>query len=353
VSFERGEKYSLPIFCEITIRGERNDGTEDTVFEKMDSWDLVDEGVEIIKYKPAQIDAEVAVYTITDKQMLIGLLADIESGKIEQGDVAPASREGEEDTTVTIAQFVYNNVSYLYSTNELSVDDMKAFLDTLAPSPDTKDNNASVKVEGEYVELPSAKASMTEAKFSSIDEIEKVIGVDILESPDAYTGTKGMYQYYPGVKDGKLFSATIMNGAYAIGDLKNFRAEVDMDDLSSDPETSFERGNKYHSALCFEITIRGERDDGTDSTEYESDNWDLPEGVEIIKYKPAQIDAEVALYTLMMGEYMNGMDGWEGFVGVEPMAIAQFAYNNTSYIYMARVSIDDMKAFLDTLALGK
>jgi hypothetical protein len=132
VSFERGEKYSLPIYCEITIRGERNDGTEETVFEKMNSLDLVDEGVEIIKYKPAQIDAEVAVYTITDKQMLIGLLADIESGKIEQGDVAPASREGEEDTVVTIAQFVYNNVSYFYSTNELSIDDMKAFLDTLA-----------------------------------------------------------------------------------------------------------------------------------------------------------------------------------------------------------------------------
>jgi hypothetical protein len=234
--------------------------------------------------------------------------------------------------------------------------------------------NTSWEAGSEYVELPSTKESMTDTWFSSIGDIEKIIGVDILESSDAYTGADRMYEYIPGVEDGKLYSATIMNNAYAIGDLKDFR--VERDKRHDFPRTLYEPGERYQSAINLEFTVRGVREDGTESTDFEKmDHWDLTdEGVELIKYKPAQIDVEVALYTITREQMLKGLladiaDGKEPDVLAEeldtlakgetpegepqqpPVAIAQFVYNDVSYLYSAFMPIDDMKAFLDTLAL--
>jgi hypothetical protein len=209
--------------------------------------------------------------------------------------------------------------------------------------------NASVEMGGAYVELRGAGRNMTPANYSSIDEIEEMLGVDILESPDAYTGAEGLYKYHPAVKDGELYSASITNGVYAVGDLENLRVENDTDDWSSLPTTRFDRGERYASAISCQIAVRGARAEDTEDTEYEQGPWDM-EDVEITTYRPAQIDSEAAIYTILMDMKMDGMDSEDFGGGEEPATFAQFAYGGASYIYIGRVPVDEMKVFLDTLA---
>jgi hypothetical protein len=211
-------------------------------------------------------------------------------------------------------------------------------------------DNGTVKQEGVYVNLNDTSKSRTEAKYDSMDEIEKLIGVDILESPEAYTGTAGLFLYDPGVKEGKLFSATIMDDMYAIGDLKNVRVKNDVKDVSAGIESRYERGEKYNSPIKCEITVRGVRSDGVGATEYESDEFDLPDGIESIMYTLQKINAKAVIFTLMADDSPGfDSDGPGEVLGEEPITIAKFVYENVSYLYMGRVSIETMEIFLDTL----
>jgi len=207
--------------------------------------------------------------------------------------------------------------------------------------------------EGNYISLPTTKQSKTEAKYDTISEIEDMLGVDILESPEAYVGTDGLIDYDPGVKDGALYSATIMNDIYSLGDLKNVQISADKNDYSLVPDISYDFGEKYRSSMRFEITVRGVRPDGTEGTEYEQfdDTEELPDGMELTKYTPAHIGKEVAIITYETDD-SSGMDDGSKILGMEPMTIAQFVYNDISYIYLSRVSVETMQDFLDTLTLN-
>jgi hypothetical protein len=215
-------------------------------------------------------------------------------------------------------------------------------------------DNVSSQQSGNYVTLNN-KASHKAGKYDTIAQVEDMLGVDILESTEAYTGAKNLITYYPSVKNGELYSVGLECDIYSVGDLRNVKVDssTDEDDEGSMrvPSISFDFGEKYSSAVKAEIAVRGIREDGTEATEFESDDFTLPDGVSAITYTPKNIDAEVVIYTMPVDD-ISGMDDMRIVINEYPVTFAHFVYNNVSYIYMARISEDTMKEFLDTLVTG-
>jgi len=203
-----------------------------------------------------------------------------------------------------------------------------------------------------YIELNNTDRSRTEAKYTTIDEIEELLGVDILQSDMAYEGTEGLITYRPVIVEGKLFSADIDDEQYALGDLKNVKIESDPDDISSVADSVFDKGALYSSTMRMAVAVLGnDADPEAVLANLETDD-PIDQGAPMTTHKLLQVDATAEIQTRMTDD-SPGMDSPTtsfGKDGTLPMTVAWFLYNGQSYSFMARVSEDTMKSFLDTLS---
>jgi len=212
------------------------------------------------------------------------------------------------------------------------------------------DGEHEVKMDIEYIDINNTEESRTEKKYTSLDEIEEMLGVDLLQSTEEYTDTEGTIFYDPTVIGDQIYGAGIINSHYSIGDLKNARFETDEDDLSVVPSAWFDTGDKYDSTLACQIVIAGKRPDDEVLSEYENGeyDWEIPKNSKLIEYTPANVNTQAVIYEIQMdGGSFDSLS--HQVAGEADVTVAHLTYEGIEYIYYARISVDTMKEFLDTL----
>lgn len=219
-------------------------------------------------------------------------------------------------------------------------------------------DNGKVKETGNYITLKNTKASRTDAKYTTLSEIEEVLGVNLIQSEKAYEKSKNMISYTPYVDDGQINGAMITDDQYSLGDIKLKRVIGNTRDVSSCPSMKFDLGKKYKSTLMVQITIRADKapSDPYSNKElsYLGEEWELPEGTALEKYALPNIDTTAVIYEIGMDGGLldsdgSGPAGSDNYNEMMPATVAMMEYEGIEYMYTARVSFDTMKDFLDTL----
>lgn len=209
-----------------------------------------------------------------------------------------------------------------------------------------------VDMEGDYLKLnPDAKKEW--CKMDSIDQISKMLGVDILESTEEHKASNGI-SYYPYVsKTGVLNGVMLINHSYVMGDLKSVELKT-YPDATTKSMLTCDSGEKYKSPIGLEITIRSDQKEGVDydnqELAYEGLYLKLEERGDVsnIELKEiANLEIYAVLYTLNdVGPFDTVM---ENTADIESITVAMFMYEGIEYVYMGAVSYETMLAFLYTL----
>jgi hypothetical protein len=243
--------------------------------------------------------------------------------------------------------------------------------------------DSEVVNESEYLKLKNTKVSRADAKYSSLTEVEDVLGIKLLKSKMAYQDAKNLISYTPYVETDKIYGAMLINQQYALGDLNVRRVYDNTDSIEATPQIEFEAGEKYRSALACEIKFRSNNQpsdlENNMELDYLGTKFDLPNDTNIIEYKLKKLDAtalifEQELYNSTIdsqpvlldedGKVMEYLDGYmydedgnaiksfdeKGNELVLPATGAVLVYEGVEYYYYARVSVETMQEFLDTLS---
>lgn len=210
-----------------------------------------------------------------------------------------------------------------------------------------------VKMEGEFHSLkPTARK--TENRYRTMDEIENMLGVNILQSPQAYEGKERLIWYSPYPAEdgsGNLYGAMLMSDLYILGDLQD-TVITDYDDIWTVPDIQFKPGKDYKSAVTCQITIRSDikpdKNYQNHELEYEGSNWDYPEGTESTTYTSKNLNTEVILVHVPMDSGSN--DSIDSSGNEErPSLTAHFIYDGIEYVYFGRVAEKTMKGIIEGL----
>lgn len=214
-----------------------------------------------------------------------------------------------------------------------------------------KNGSQMIELEGGYVEL-SSNAQKTDCKMDSISEVSEMLGIRLLESSGAYE-IKNSITYTPSISEsGAVYGVMLINYGYAMGDLKKVNMET-FEDWSTVSSISYEKGEKYHSPISMQITIRAKQEEETvlDNLELNYGGWDwkIEEGNRFSNthiYTIPKLGIEAILYTTET----DGMSSWQPVDGrITSMTTAIFMYEGIEYIYNGSVSQETMKEFLNTL----
>lgn len=216
-----------------------------------------------------------------------------------------------------------------------------------------KDKESTVvEMQGDYLEI-SPKAKKKECKIDSLSQISKQIGINLLESTEAYE-IKNCISYYPYVSDsGALNGIMLIDHCYAMGDLKNVKMKTSAD-ISEGSSVSYEKGEKYSSPISVQITIRSNQSNQVDydnhELEYAGANWNLTEGDGISGINIREVKG-LGINAVMFTVESSGPIEWysEGVEENETFTTAMFIYEGIEYIYNGSVSQDTMEEFLNTL----
>lgn len=204
----------------------------------------------------------------------------------------------------------------------------------------------------EYLKIHS-DAPKKECKMDSFNEVSEVLGVELLQSKDAYK-EKNCIRYIPYVSDsGNLKGVILKNNYYTLGDIQEPRTIV-FKDLEKDSAISYREGEKYHSPIMMEVAIRAEQDGRMDEEWNDSGgSVDLTEvrgGAVMMQeiYEIESLGVEAFLSENMPGSHAwNKLDGQESDSCTE----AVFAYQGVEYRYVGAVSVETMLEFLEGLEI--
>lgn len=210
-----------------------------------------------------------------------------------------------------------------------------------------------VQMKEEYLTL-SKDAPKENLDMNSIREVNDAIGIDLLDTKEAYQ-YEGCIEYSPKVsKDGELYGIMISDKLYAIGDLKDVKlypkdAEDGLDFLS------YSSGKDYQTPILMQISLRTDKNI---TKEYEDNelgfvsthmNIDLSNNTSDMYdaevYELKNLGVKAVLYTVET----DGPINWGIESGNIPCTNAVFVYKGVEYVYMGGVSHDTMKQFLNTL----
>lgn len=209
-----------------------------------------------------------------------------------------------------------------------------------------------VDMEGDYLKLNS-DAKKEWCKMDSVEQISKMLGVDILESTEEYDASNSI-SYYPYVsKKGSLNGVMLINHSYVMGDLQNVELKT-YSDTTTKSMLICNSGEKYKSPIGMEITIRSDKKEGVDydnhELAYEGLYLKLEEKGDVsnIELKEiANLEIYAVLYTLNdVGPFDTVM---ENSGDIESITVAMFMYEGIEYVYMGAVSYETMLEFLYTL----
>lgn len=215
--------------------------------------------------------------------------------------------------------------------------------------------NADLNLEmNEKKEVKSAPVK--EGKYNSISEIEEILKLDLLSSSKACTEGGYHISYEPiKNKDGEVIAVYISDHIYEIGDLH----DVDIH-TSSETDTnnriSYCKGEKYASPIEMQIAIKLKRNDGKEGnigfSGGESSEFSKEKGYENSETYEMKNIGEKAFITTYGPEESVGLGpvAWNcEDADLSTLTMAIFTHNGIEYSFCGSVSVDTMKAFLDTL----
>ncbi|MBR4162545.1 MAG: hypothetical protein IKR11_03415 [Solobacterium sp.] len=196
--------------------------------------------------------------------------------------------------------------------------------------------------------------------FDTMQEVEEAFDINLLDTRDkSCLRTGKLVRYWPSMiydeeKKKSVFAGMhIQDNAYVIGDLKNFKVK-ESETASIEPEFSFEAGKRFKTPIGVQILIL------TDAELYEKnmpaeykeinvqDPYHMSENESVEVWHIPSIDTD-AMIISMYGENSFGPAMWEESDTSGQMVTAMFSYEGAEYTYYGDVSVDTMKAFLDTL----
>ena len=208
---------------------------------------------------------------------------------------------------------------------------------------------------GEYLHVNS-DAPKKECRMASVLEVSQVLGVDLLQSKDAYEA-KDSILYTPYVSDGGALNGVILkNDFYALGDIRDAEFNVSGDLKTEDGYiyVSYREGEKYHSPIMMEVTIRTDNNEGADDGNHEPDyggrQLKTDEGAiisELYEIENLGVTAQLTVDDTPGPYTWNKLDGYK----INSVADAYFVYQGVEYRYVGAVSKETMEEFLETLEI--
>lgn len=207
---------------------------------------------------------------------------------------------------------------------------------------------------GEYLEI-SPDAPKKECKIDSVDAASEMLGIDLLQSKNAYE-QKNCILYTPYVSgSGALNGAILIDDFYAVGDIKD--AEYSISPKVDTGNAVFYRpGKKYQSPVRMEITIRAGDAEGVDYDNHELDYGGRVEAREendAEKTENYVIQNLGGVNALLCVDETDGISTWGKREGEEisHCVSAYFLYQGVEYRYVGAVSLETMKEFLEGLEI--
>ena len=202
----------------------------------------------------------------------------------------------------------------------------------------------------------NSDAPKKECKMASLDEVSEALGIGLLQSGDAHE-QKNCIRYTPYVSNNGVLNGVILQDTfYALGDIRDPKIEVSKD-TDKDDTISYREGEKYHSPIMMEATIRTDNAKGVDEENFELDysgrSVDLTgkdAGTMIVQetYEIESLGVEAVLSMDVPGSHTwNKLDGEEFYQCVD----AFFTYQGIEYRYVGAVSIETMQEFLEGLEI--
>lgn len=209
---------------------------------------------------------------------------------------------------------------------------------------------------GEYLHVNS-DAPKKECRMASVSEVSQALGVDLLQSKDAYEA-KDSILYTPYVSDsGALNGVILKNDFYALGDIRDaeFNVSGDLKTEGGYISVSYREGENYHSPIMMELTIRTDDNEGVDEENHELDyggrQLEADEGA-IIRSEMYEIE-NLGVTALLTVDDTPGSYSWNKLDGdeINSAVDAYFVYQGVEYRYVGAVSTETMKEFLETLEI--
>lgn len=207
---------------------------------------------------------------------------------------------------------------------------------------------------GVYQEI-NPDAPKKECKMDSMDAVSEALGVDLLQSEDAYEQENGIL-YTPYVSEsGALNGVILMNDFYALGDIQN--AEYSIFPEVETCNTIFYRpGEKYQSPIKMEITVRTDDAEGVDYDNHELDyggRTEVREDNDAEKTENYVIQNLGGVNAMLSVDETDGASTWGKLEGedIRSCVSAYFLYRGVEYRYVGAVSLETMQEFLEGLKI--
>lgn len=210
-----------------------------------------------------------------------------------------------------------------------------------------------VQMKEEYLTL-SKDAPKENLDMNSISQVNDAIGIDLLDTKEAYQ-YEGCIEYSPKIsEDGELYGIMVSDKLYAIGDLKDVKLypKEEEDELDF---LSYSAGENYQTPIMTQISLRTDKNTTKEYKDNELGFVSTHMNINLTNDTSDMYDAEVyelknlgvkaVLYTVET----DGPINWGIESGSIPCTNAVFVYKGVEYVYMGGVSHDTMKQFLNTL----
>lgn len=210
-----------------------------------------------------------------------------------------------------------------------------------------------VQMKEEYLTL-SKDAPKENLDMNRISEVKDAIGIDLLDTKEAYQ-YEDCIEYSPKVsEDGELYGIMVSDKLYAIGDLKDVKLYPKEEEDGLD-FLSYSAGKDYQTPIMAQISLRTDENTTKEYDDNELGFVSTRMNIDLSNDTSDQYDAEVyelknlgvkaVLYTVET----DGPINWGIESGSIPCTNAVFVYKGVEYVYMGGVSHDTMKQFLNTL----
>lgn len=210
-----------------------------------------------------------------------------------------------------------------------------------------------VQMNEEYLTL-SKDAPKKNLNMNSISEVKDAIGIDLLDTKEAYQ-YESCIEYSPKVSEaGELYGIMISDKLYAIGDLKDVKLYPKEEEDGLD-FLSYSSGKDYQTPILMQISLRTDKNTTQEYEDNELGFVSTHMNIDLTNDTSDMYDAEVyeldnlgvkaVLYTVET----DGPINWGVESGSIPCTSAVFVYKGAEYVYMGGVSHDTMKLFLNTL----
>lgn len=208
---------------------------------------------------------------------------------------------------------------------------------------------------GEYLEI-NPDAPKKECKMDSMDAVSEMLGIDLLQSKDAYQ-QENCILYTPYVSEsGALNGAVLIDDFYALGDIREAEYSI-FPEVETSNAICYRPGEKYQSPIRMEITMRTDDAEGVDYDNHELDyggRIEAREDNDAEKTENYVIQNLGGVNAMLSLDETDGVSTWGKLEGEEISSCvsAYFLYQGVEYRYVGAVSLETMQEFLEGLEIA-